>query len=77
MLILLKILPFLLSDVDNEYVKFIIKLIEIVQIVLAPIISLQTILWVKIMNEQHLYQFKHFFPETNATPKQHYNVASS
>ena len=37
MLILLKILPFLLNDVDSEYVTFIVKLIEIVQIVLDPL----------------------------------------
>lgn len=72
MLIFLKVLPFLLNDVDNEYVKFIIRLIEIVQIVLAPIISLQTIVRLKSMIEQHLYQFKQLFPESNVIPKQHY-----
>ncbi|KAL2102281.1 hypothetical protein ACEWY4_001449 [Coilia grayii] len=72
MLIFLKILPFLLRDVDNEYVKFINKLIEIVQIVLAPVISLQTISRLKIIIEEHLNQFKHLFPESNVIPKQHY-----
>jgi len=72
MLILLKILPFLLNDVHNEYVQFIVKLIEIVQIVLAPIISLQTILRLKSMIEQHLHQFKLLFPDANVIPKQHY-----
>lgn len=72
MLILLKILHFLLDGVDNEYTKFILKLIEIVQIVLAPIISLQTVLRLKSMIEQHLYQFKQLFPKVNVIPKQHY-----
>lgn len=72
MLILLKILPFLLNDMDNEYVKFIIKLIEIVQIILAPIISLQIVLQLRTMIEHHLCQFKQLFPETNVIPKQHY-----
>ena len=72
MFILLKILPFLLHDVDSEYVRFINKLIEIVQIVLAPVISLQMISQLKIMIEEHLYQFKHLFPESNVIPKQHY-----
>lgn len=72
MLILLKILPFLLNAVDNEYVKFILKLIEIVQIVLAPIISFETVLKLRRMVEQHLHQFKQLFPEANVIPKQHY-----
>ncbi|XP_051806278.1 uncharacterized protein LOC127534635 isoform X1 [Acanthochromis polyacanthus] len=72
MLILLKILPFLLDGLDNEHTKFILKLIEIVQIVLAPIISLQTVLRLRSMIEQHLYQFKQLFPEVNVIPKQHY-----
>ena len=72
MLILLKILPFLLDGVDNEYTKFLLKLIEIVQIVLAPIISLQTVLRLKSMIAQHLQQFKQLFPEVNIIPKQHY-----
>lgn len=72
MLILLKILPFLLRDVDSEYVKFINELIEIVQIVLAPVISLQTISRLQNLIEQHLNQFKHLFPESNVIPKQHY-----
>lgn len=44
MLILLKILPFILNDIDSEYVKFILKLIQIVQIILAPVNSLGTVL---------------------------------
>lgn len=72
MLILLKIIPFLFNDMDNEYVTFILKLIQIVQIVLAPVISLQTVLQLRHMIEQHLHQFKELFPEANVIPKQHY-----
>ncbi|KAL3970579.1 LETM1 and EF-hand domain-containing protein 1, mitochondrial [Sarotherodon galilaeus] len=72
MLILLKILLFLLYGVESEYVVFIRKLIMIVQIVLAPIISLQTVLQLRSMIEEHLYQFKQLFPEVNIIPKQHY-----
>lgn len=72
MLILLKILPFLLNGMDNEYVKFILKLIEIVQIVLAPVISLETVLRLRRMIEQHLHHFKELFSEANVIPKQHY-----
>ncbi|XP_028297865.1 uncharacterized protein LOC114460021 [Gouania willdenowi] len=72
MLILLKILPFLLDGVDNECTQFIIKLIQIVQLVLAPTISLKTVLRLKEMITQHLYQFKQLFPESNIIPKQHY-----
>ncbi|XP_034057976.1 uncharacterized protein LOC117536966 isoform X2 [Gymnodraco acuticeps] len=73
MLILLKIMPFLLNNMKgNIYVKFILELIEIVQIVFAPVISLQTVLRLKQMIEQHLKQFKQLFPDKNVTPKQHY-----
>lgn len=72
MLILLKILPFLFNGVDNEYTRFIIKLIQIVKTVLAPIISLQSVFLLKEMIQQHLCQFKQLFPENNIIPKQHY-----
>ena len=59
MLVLLKILPFLLNNVkDSEFVQFIIELVEITQILLAPVISLHTI--------------AQLFPEKNIIPKQHY-----
>lgn len=72
MLILLKILPFILNDIDSEYVKFILKLIQIVQIILAPVISLGTVLRLRYMIEQHLHQFKELFSESSIIPKQHY-----
>lgn len=72
MLILLKILPFLFNDMDNENVKFILKLIQIVQIILAHVISLETVLRLRHMIEQHLHQFKELSSEVNVIPKQHY-----
>lgn len=71
-LILLKILPFLFNDMDNENVKFILKLIQIVQIILAHVISLETVLRLRHMIEQHLHQFKELSSEVNVIPKQHY-----
>lgn len=61
MIVLLKILPFLIDTVkDTEYYKFIL---EIVQILFAPVISLQTISRLRTLIEQHLKHMKNLFPE--------------
>ena len=73
MLILLKIMPFLLNTIEkNEYVQFVLDLIKIVHILFAPVLSVQTVLRLRSMIEQHLKQFKQLFPENNVIPKQHY-----
>jgi len=73
MLVLLKIMPFLLNGIEkNEYVQFVLDLIEIVQIIFAPILSVQSVLRLKTMIELHLIKFKQLFPENNVIPKQHY-----
>ena len=38
----------------------------------APVLSVQSVLRLKQMIEQHLKQFKQLFPENNVIPKQHY-----
>nr|XP_054587799.1 uncharacterized protein LOC129153069 [Nothobranchius furzeri] len=74
MLILIKILPFLLDCVveKNPYIQFILDLIEIVKILFAPVLSVQTVSKLKQMIENHLKQFRQLFPENNVIPKQHY-----
>lgn len=73
MLILLKIMPFLLNSIaTNEYVKFVLELIEIVKILFAPVVSVNTVLRLKKLIELHLKQFKRLFPDKNIIPKQHY-----
>ncbi|KAM7366747.1 hypothetical protein PAMP_014697 [Pampus punctatissimus] len=73
MLILLKIMPFLLNTIEkNEYVQFVLDLIEIIQILFAPVLSVQTVLRLRCLIEQHLKVFKQLFPENNIIPKQHY-----
>lgn len=75
MIVLLKILPFLIDAAKGtEHYAFILELIEIVQILLAPVISLQTINKLKILIEQHLKHMKALFPYNNITPKQHYLI---
>ncbi|KAL4008313.1 hypothetical protein ACER0C_002165 [Sarotherodon galilaeus] len=75
MIVLLKILPFLIDAAKGtEHYAFILELIEIVQILLAPVISLQTINKLKILIEQHLKHMKALFPDNNITPKQHYLI---
>lgn len=72
MLILLKIVPFLLNSLaTNEYVKFVLELIEIVKILFAPVVSVNTVLRLKKLIELHLKQFKRLFPDKNIIPKQH------
>lgn len=46
----------------NEYVQFVLDLIEIVQIIFAPVLSVQSVLRLKQMIQQHLKQFKQLFP---------------
>lgn len=66
-------MPFLLNTIEkNEYVQFVLDLIEIVQILFAPVLSVQTVLRLRNMIVQHLKQFKQLFPEKNVIPKQHY-----
>lgn len=73
MLILLKIFPYILNSIkDNIYVQFIIELIEITQIIFAPLLFKETIQKLRAMIEQHLKKFKELFPDNNVTPKQHY-----
>ncbi|CAG5851037.1 unnamed protein product [Menidia menidia] len=75
MIVLLKILPFLIDSVkDNEYYKIILELIEIVKILFAPVIGLQTLSKLKTLIEQHLKHMKNLFPDNNITPKQHYLI---
>lgn len=73
MLVLLKILPFLMNNVEgNVYMQLILEVIEITQILFAPVISLQTISRLRLLIEQHLKHFKQLFPDNNIIPKQHY-----
>lgn len=75
MLVLLRILPFLFGAVQkNQFVKFLLELIEIVQIIFAPVISLYTVSNLKVLIEQHLKHMKELFPEINITPKHHYLI---
>lgn len=75
MIVLLKILPFLIDKVKGtEYYAIILELIEIVQILFAPVIGLQTINKLKTLIEQHLKHVKKLFPDNNITPKQHYLI---
>ena len=63
MLVLLRILPFVLESLeDNAYVQLIIKLLEIVQIVFAPVLSIATVSTLKLLIENHLKHWKELFP---------------
>lgn len=73
----LRLLPFILCTVipdDDEYYCLITELIEICQIVFAPVISLSTINLLKLKIGEHLLNFKNQFPNVNIIPKQHYLI---
>ncbi|XP_049331198.1 uncharacterized protein LOC125799173 [Astyanax mexicanus] len=75
MLVLLKILPFVLDSFErSEYTEALTELIQIVQMLFAPVISLATISNLKSLINQHLVNMKQLFPENNITPKQHYLI---
>lgn len=75
MLVLLRILPFVLESLEvNAYIQLIIELIEIVQIVFAPVLSIVTVSRLKLLIENNLKHWKEFFPDHNVTPKQHYMI---
>lgn len=64
MIVVLKLLPFLIDTVkDHEHYQIILQLIEIVQILFAPVIGLQTISRLKTLIEQHLKHMKNLFPD--------------
>ena len=73
----LRLLPFMLCDLvedDDEHYLLLKQLIEIVNIVFSPIISLETTNLLKLLIAEHLSKFKQLFPHVNITPKQHYLV---
>ncbi|XP_022616414.1 uncharacterized protein LOC111232973 isoform X2 [Seriola dumerili] len=73
MLTLLQIMPFLLNCVDKKTcIQFVLDLRDIVQILFAPVLSVQTVSTLKEMIEKHLKKFKELFPDHNITPEQHY-----
>lgn len=75
MLVLLRILPFVLENLEvSAYRQLIIELIEIVQIVFAPVISIATVSRLKLLIENHLKHWKELFPDHSVTPKQHYMI---
>lgn len=77
MIVFFRLLPIFLVkqlniDSCNEYVHLLTELCEIVQIIMAPVISVDTIQMLKVLIPSHLRQFKHLFPDQNIMPKQHY-----
>jgi hypothetical protein len=71
----LRILPFILGsmiDFDSEYYVFLVEVIQIVNIVFAPVIKDETVTFLRELIAKHLAKFKELFPDKNIIPKQHY-----
>ena len=76
-MVFMKILPFLLDglvDSDDVYVGFLRDLIDIFQMLIAPVITVGTLSVLKDSIKYHLNKFKELFPNLNIIPKQHYMV---
>lgn len=78
MIVLLRLIPIILYELQvnfqNDHFKFIVELCEIVKILLAPIITIETINLLEDLIAVHLRNFKHLYPNKNIIPKQHYMV---
>ncbi|XP_045210242.2 uncharacterized protein LOC123561730 [Mercenaria mercenaria] len=79
MIVLMKLLPFILveklhCDSDNQYISFLTELCNIALIILSPVVSVETILMLQVVIQDHLKKFKLLFPNKNIIPKQHYMV---
>lgn len=71
----LRILPYILCPMVNtndDHYTFLVELIEIVQLVFAPVIRLESIQYLKLLIKEHLNKFRELFPDKNIIPKQHY-----
>ena len=71
----LRILPFILGsmiDFDSEYYVFLVEVIQIVNIVFAPVIKDEIVTFLRELIAKHLAKFKELFPDKNIIPKQHY-----
>lgn len=77
MWMLSSILPFLLDDfidLEDEYWLVYLMLMEITRISLSPVLSLETISWLKELIKDFLTSFKTLFVDHDITPKMHYLV---
>ncbi|XP_066931778.1 uncharacterized protein [Clytia hemisphaerica] len=73
--VFLRTFPFVINSLvefENEYVKLIIDLIEICQILISPVIGDETIKLLKKRVPNHLKEFKRLFPDDNVLPKHNY-----
>ena len=73
----LRLLPFFIApfvDTNNEYYTFLMELIQIFQIVMSPVITIDTIQQSKQLIAEHLTKFTKLFSDKNISPKQHYLI---
>ena len=74
---LCRLLPLMIgyrvSKTDRQWLNF-IQLLEIIDIVFAPVISKDTIAYLRVIIEEHHESFIQLYPHCNVTPKMHYMV---
>ena len=71
---LLKVLPMILSelvDLENHYFLHFVQFAEIVQIVYAPVLSVDTVNRLKDLINRHLVEFRNLY-DKDLIPKMHY-----
>ncbi|KYN16073.1 hypothetical protein ALC57_11682 [Trachymyrmex cornetzi] len=74
---LIRILPLLIRDkipIDNIYWQLYLLILHILDIVMAPRISISETILLQEMIHEHHKLFLFLFPERHLTPKQHFLV---
>lgn len=74
---LLRLLPLMCAAVipeDNSYWKLFIDLKGIVELIFAPVLTIDHIAYLKIRIDEHVHFFKELFPAKMITPKQHFLI---
>ena len=76
MLVLARVLPFLIGDKipeECEQWECYLMLLDIIEIAMSPKISISTVLYLRILIEEHL-KFIDLYPNLNVISKMHYTV---
>lgn len=74
---LLRLLPLMCAAIipeNNLYWKLFLDIKDIVEIIFAPVLTIDHIAYLKIRIDDHLQLFKELFPDKTLIPKQHFLI---
>ena len=72
-----RLLPLILHDLipeENLHLEFFNDLMKIFDLLVSPITSLGTTLYLRLLIQEYLQEFKKLYPDINLIPKQHFMV---